>query len=274
MNLAYEAATADLDDVNMIDPFHLQAYGETTVNYNRDVEVFPVLAAMFEKITGSCPYQSPTDMGVNMAGFCIDDEETVSEAARQEIIRRYFSTRNRVIAKLCDPQELQKQEMVMKQAGVTIGDRPVFSRARALQDETGDFAAALEFEDGTIITGKNSELMGPASAMIMNALKYKAGIDPSRHLIDPENFAPIQRLKVNYFGNQNPRLHTNEMLIALSMTARSNPEARRALEQLPALEGCQAHTSVMLSDVDIKIFKKLGVQLTCEAVYEAGSRHH
>ena len=265
VNLAYEAATADLNDVNMIDPWHQQAYGEITVNYNRDVEIYPVLRQMFCEIYGSSPYASPTDMGVNMAGFCIDDEETVSEAARQEIIRRYFSTRNRVIAKLCDPQELQKQEMVMKQAGVTIGDRPVFSRARALQDETGDFAAALEFEDGTIITGKNSELMGPASAMIMNALKYKAGIDPSRHLIDPENFAPIQRLKVNYFGNQNPRLHTNEMLIALSMTARSNPEARRALEQLPALAGTQSHITSALSEVDQSVLSSLKIQTTFEA---------
>ncbi|WP_294731574.1 DUF1846 domain-containing protein [uncultured Faecalibaculum sp.] len=265
VNLAYESATADLNDVNMIDPWHQQAYGEITVNYNRDVEIYPVLRQMFCEIYGSSPYASPTDMGVNMAGFCIEDEEAVSQAAKQEIIRRYFFTRNRVIDKLCDPQELKKQEMVMKQAGVTVNDRRVFERARGLNEETGDFAAALEFEDGTIVTGKNSELMGPASAMIMNALKYSAGIDPQRHLIDPEDFAPIQRLKISYFGNQNPRLHTNEMLIALSMTARSNPEARRALEQLPALAGAQSHITSALSEVDQSVLSSLKIQTTFEA---------
>lgn len=264
VNLAYEAATADLNDINMIDPWHQQAYNEITVNYNRDVEIYPVLRQMFCEIYGNSPYASPTDMGVNMAGFCIEDEAIVEEAARQEIIRRYFSTRNRVILKQCPTDELQKQEMVMKQAGVTVNDRKSFQAARTLQQETEDFAAALEFEDGTIITGKNSALMGPASAMIMNALKHQAGIEPDQHLIDPDQFAPIQHLKTSYFGNQNPRLHTNEMLIALALTAKTDSQARQALEQLPALAGAQAHITSALIDVDQSVLNSLGIQTTFE----------
>lgn len=274
VNLAYEAATADLNDINMIDPFHLEAYGETTVNYNRDVEIFPVLNTIFEKIYGKSPYKSPTDMGVNMAGNCICDDETCKEASRQEIVRRYFEALNGILKGTCSEEQAQTLELLMNQAGVAIQDRKVVAVALKRAEETGEPAAAMELPDGTIITGKTGNLLGASAALLLNVLKHFAGLGHELHIISPEAIEPIQKLKVNYLKSKNPRLHTDEVLIALSTSAATNPDARLALRQLAKLNGCQAHTSVMLSDVDISTFKKLGVQLTCEPVYEDGDVYH
>lgn len=268
VNLAYEAATADLNDVNMIDPFHLEAYGETTVNYNRDVEIFPVLSAIFERIFGKCPYQSPTDMGVNMVGNCIIDDEVCREASKQEIIRRYYHALERHLEGENNKDEVFKLELLMKQAGISTEDRKVTTAALNCAKETGAPAIALELENNAIITGKTSDLLGASAALMLNTLKELAGIPHERHVISPTAIEPIQKLKTEYLGSQNPRLHTDEVLIALSSTASTSDLAKLALAQLPKLKGCQAHSSVMLSSVDNKIFKKLGVQLTCEAVYE------
>ncbi len=264
VNLAYEAATADLSDVNMIDPFHLEAYGKTTVNYNRDVEAFPVLVAMFERILGQCPYKSPTDMGVNMVGNCIVDDEAARDASRQEILRRYY-------AALCDQKqgkasdaEVLKLELLMKKVGVSPEDRRVVLPALNRAEETGLPAAAMELPDGTIVTGKTSNLLGASAALLLNALKKLAGIDDGLHLISPLVIDPIQHLKVDHLGNRNPRLHTDEVLIALSISAATDPTAEKAMEQLGKLRGCQVHSSVILSAVDEQTFKRLGVQLTCQ----------
>ena len=264
VNLAYEAATADLADVNMIDPFHLEAYGETTINYNRDVEVFPVLQAMFEKIMGECPYKSPTDMGVNMAGNCIVDDEVCKEAARQEIIRRYYKSMEALVRGTGREEEVYKIELLLKQAHVTIEERKVVPAALKREEETGAPAAAMELPDGRIVTGKTSELLGASSALLLNALKELAGIDHDKHVISPEALRPIQALKTEYLGSKNPRLHSDETLIALSISAADNEDAKLALQQIPKLKGCQVHTSVLLSQVDILEFRKLGVELTCE----------
>lgn len=268
VNLAYEAATADLNDVNMIDPFHLEAYGETTVNYNRDVEIFPVLSAIFERIFGKCPYQSPTDMGVNMAGNCIIDDEVCREASKQEIIRRYYQSLERHLEGENNDDEVFKLELLMKQAGISTENRKATTAALNCAKETGAPAVALELEDGKIITGKTSDLLGASAALMLNTLKELANIPHEVHVISPAAIEPIQKLKTEYLGSQNPRLHTDEVLIALSSTAATSDLAKLALAQLPKLKGCQVHSSVMLSAVDKKIFKKLGVQLTCEAVYE------
>lgn len=268
VNLAYEAATADLNDVNMIDPFHLEAYGETTVNYNRDVEIFPVLSAIFERIFGKCPYQSPTDMGVNMVGNCIIDDEVCREASKQEIIRRYYQALERRLEGENNDEEVFKLELLMKQAGISTEDRKVTTAALNCAKETGAPAVALELEDGKIITGKTSDLLGASAALMLNTLKELADIPHKEHVISPAAIEPIQKLKIEYLGSQNPRLHTDEVLIALSSTAATSDLAKLALAQLPKLKGCQVHSSVMLSAVDKKVFKKLGVQLTCEAVYE------
>ena len=268
VNLAYEAATADLNDVNMIDPFHLEAYGETTVNYNRDVEIFPVLSAIFEGIYGSCPYKSPTDMGVNMAGNCIFDDEACREASRQEIIRRYYQAKCDFLQGNIPDSEVFKLELLMKQAHVSIHDRTVVDAALERAENTGAAAAAIELPDGKILTGKTSNLLGPSAALILNALKDLAGIDHNLHVISPTAIEPIQKVKTQYLGSKNPRLHIDEILIALSISSAANPAAQLAMEQLPKLKGCQVHTSVMLSSVDIKLFKKLGIQLTCEPKYE------
>jgi len=268
VNIAYEAATADLNDVNMIDPFHLEAYNITAVNYNRDVEIFPVLTSIFEGIFGECPYKSPTDMGVNMAGNCIFDDEVCREASLQEVIRRYYSSLNRLVKEECRPEELYKIELLMKQAKISTEARKVVSAA-LLKAETGEGpAAAMELADGRLITGKTSDLLGASAALILNATKALAGIDKEVHLISPTVIEPVQTLKTKYLGSTNPRLHTDEILIALSMSAALNERAKLALDQLPKLRGCQVHTSVMLSDVDIKVFKKLGIQLTSEPRYE------
>ena len=268
VNLAYEAATAALNDVNMIDPFHLEAYGETTVNYNRDVEIFPVLAATFERIYGESPYKSPTDMGVNMAGCCICDDDACREASRQEILRRYYESLRRLLIGACSDNEVSKIEILMNQAGVTVHDRPVVDAALSKAEATGAPAAALELPDGQIVTGKTTHLLGASAALLLNALKALAGIDHERKVISPEAIEPIQKLKVKYLGSRNPRLHTDEVLIALSVSAATDPYAQLALDQLPKLKGCQAHTSVMLSSVDIMQFKKLSIQATYEAKYE------
>ena len=266
VNLAYEAATADLNDVNMIDPFHLEAYGKTTVNYNRDVEIFPVLNAMFEQIFGESPYKSPTDMGVNMAGNCIIDDEACCEASKMEIIRRYYTAVNKLVKEEATENEVYKIELLMKQAKITTDDRHVTVAAKKRAEELGVPTAAIELSDGCIITSKTSDFLGASAALLLNALKYLAGIEHDEKLIRPEAIEPIQDLKVRFLGGKNPRLHTDEVLIALSLAAVTNENAKKALEQLPALRGCQVHTSVMLSEVDIKIFKKLGVDLTSEPV--------
>ncbi len=273
INLAYEAATADLNDVNMIDPFHLEAYGETAVNYNRDIEIFPVLNAIFEGIYGSNPYKSPTDMGVNMAGNCIIDDEACCKASNMEIIRRYYTALNRVIRDEASENEAYKIELLMKQAKITTDDRSVTLAAKKRAQESGVPAAAIELADGHIITSKTSDFLGASAALLLNALKYLAGVDHDTRLIKPEAIEPIQDLKVRYLGGKNPRLHTDEVLIALSLAACTDESAKRALEQLPRLRGCQVHTSVMLSETDTKTFKKLGVDLTCEPVLTSKKRY-
>ena len=264
VNLAYEAATADLSDVNMIDPFHLEAYGETTINYNRDVEAFPVLVAMFEKILGQCPYKSPTDMGVNMVGNCIVDNDACREASGQEIIRRYYSALcDQKIGKVSD-DVVGKLELLMRKVGISPDKRRVVAPALEVAEATGEPAAAMELPDGRIVTGKTSALLGASSALLMNALKALGGIGDKLHLISPVVIDPIQHLKTDHLGNRNPRLHTDETLIALSISAATNPTAELAMEQLSALRGCDVHSSVILSQVDEKTFKRLGVNLTCE----------
>lgn len=274
VNLAYEAATADLNDVNMIDPFHLESYGKTAVNYNRDVEIFPVLSAIFERIFGESPYKSPTDMGVNMAGNCIIDDEICKEASRQEIVRRYYQALNDLAEGTKTEEEAFKIELIMKQAKVAVNDRRVVPAALKRAQLTGGPAAALELPDGRIITGKTSDLLGPSAALLLNALKTLAHLDDELHVISPAAIEPIQRLKTLYLGSRNPRLHTDEVLIALSISAASDPAADLAMRQLPKLQGCQAHTSVMLSTVDIKQFKRLGIQMTTEPTYEHKPIYH
>ena len=266
INLAYEAATADLNDINMIDPFHLEAYGVTTVNYNRDIEIFPVLNAIFEGIYGENPYKSPTDMGVNMAGNCIIDDDVCCEASRMEIIRRYYATLNKMVQDDTAESELYKIELLMKQEKISTDDRKVTVACKKRAEELGVPTAAAELGNHRIITSKTTDFLGASAALLLNALKYLAGIDHDVKLIKPEAIAPIQDLKVRYLGGKNPRLHTDEVLIALSLAACSDDNARRAIEQLPNLKGCQVHTSVMLSEVDVKIFKKLGMDLTSEPV--------
>ena len=268
VNLAYEAATADLNDVNMIDPFHLEAYGVTTVNYNRDVEIFPVLGAMFERIYGENPYKSPTDMGVNMAGNCICDDEACCEASKQEIIRRYYRTMDRFLVGDCGKDETYKIELLMNQAGVTVHERKVVAAALQKEEVTGAPAAALELPDGKIVTGKTSALLGASAALILNALKELAGIPHETHVISPTAIEPIQKLKTEYLGGRNPRLHISEVLIALSISASTDSVAELALNQLPNLKGCQAHTSVMLANTDVRAFQRLQIQTTSEPRYE------
>ena len=274
VNLAYEAATADLDDVNMIDPFHLEAYGVTTVNYNRDVEIFPVLEAIFKRIYGSSPYKSPTDMGVNMAGFCITDDAACRAASQQEIIRRYFAAAVSLRQGLGGQNEVYKEELLMNQVGVRPEDRAVVPAARARGDETDGPAVAMEMPDGRLITGKTSSLLGASSACLLNALKYLGHIPGDVTLISPEIIEPIQHLKVEHMGNRNPRLHTDEVLIALSICAVTDPNAEAAMEQLSALAGCEVHSTVILSRVDENVFQRLGMNLTCEPRYQTKKLYH
>ena len=273
VNLAYEAATADLNDVNMIDPFHLEAYGKTTVNYNRDIEIFPVVESMLEMISGKSIYKSPTDMGVNMAGNCIVDDDACCKASKCEIIRRYYKC-------LCEQRingfakdDLYKLELLMNQAGISTSYRQVVTKASERSARTdGHPAVAIELPDGTVVTGKTGDLLGASASALLNALKELAGIDHELDLVSATSIAPIQKLKTDYLGSHNPRLHTDEILIALSTSAADNELAARALEQLPKLNGCDAHSTVILSSVDDKMFKRLGIQLTCEPKYEEEER--
>lgn len=274
VNIAYEAATADLSDVNMIDPYHMEAYGITTVNYNRDVEIFPVLNAIFTQILGESPYKSPTDMGVNMIRDCIVDDDVCIEASKQEIIRRYY-------AGMCDlrkgtgtKEAVYKLELLMKQMNLSKDNRPVISAALKREESTGHPAVAIELPNGKIISGKTTDLMGPSAAALINSLKELAGIDHELHLVSKEALEPIQTIKTKYLGSHNPRLHTDEILIALSVSAASNPKSKLALEQLHKLKNCEVHSTVLLSSVDEKIFKKLGMNLTCEPKYETNKKYH
>ena len=274
VNLAYEAATTDLDDVNMIDPFHLDAYGVTTVNYNRDVEIYPLMKTIFESIFGSCPYKSPTDMGVNMAGYCIIDDEAVIHAANKEIVRRWFDAACANRKGNVDKSVVLKNESIMKQAGLSPANRKVAGAARAKAEETGEPAAAMELTDGRVITGKTSKLLGASSALLLNALKLMANIPDERHLISPDVIEPIQRLKVDLLGGSNPRLHADETLIALSVCAVSDPVAKAAMDQLPNLKNTEVHSTVLLSQVDENTYKKLGANLTCDPIYQSKKLYH
>lgn len=274
VNIAYEAATVDLDDVNMIDPFHLEAYGQSTVNYNRDIEIFPVLNAIFMKIWGKSPYKSPTDMGVNMAGHCVTDDEVVQAAARQEIIRRYFTSLCEARKGQVTEETVDKQRLLMQKLNLTEEERPVVAAARKRADQTGAPAAAILLEDGQIVTAKTSSLLGASAALILNSLKKLAGIPKEIKLIPPEVIGPVQSLKLDYLGNHNPRLHSDEVLVALSITAGERETAALALSQLPRLKGCEVHTSVILSHVDENIFKRLGVNLTSEPKYQTRKLYH
>ncbi len=275
VNLAYEAATADLDDINMIDPFHLEAYGKTCINYNRDVEVFPLLMATFERIYGSSPYKSPTDMGVNMVGNCISNDDNCKAASRQEIIRRYYQA-------LCDKRKgnagkepVRKIELLMKKCGISISERKVVMAANICAEKTGAPAAAMEMADGSVITGKTSELLGASSALLLNALKRLAGIEDNVKLIAPEIIAPIMDLKIDHLGSDNMSLlHLNELLIALAIAGVTDPKAKAAIDQLENLRGLEVHSSVILSQIDEGVFKKLGVHLTCEPNYESNKLYH
>ena len=266
VNLAYEAATADLDDVNMIDPFHLEAYGNTAVNYNRDIEIFPVLNAIFESIYGENPYKSPTDMGVNMVGYCLSDDAVCCEASKQEIIRRYYTALCNLAKGKGTENEVNKIALLMKQAKITTALRRTTTAAKERKEKEGVASAAIELEDGTIITAHTSDLLGPSAALILNATKHIAGIPHEVKLIPQAMIEPIQTTKVNYLHGRNPRLHTDEVLVALSMLSLWDENCKKALECLPQLKGCQVHSTVMLSEVDQKIFKKLGIGLTCDPV--------
>lgn len=266
VNIAYEAATADLNDINMIDPFHLEAYGKTAINYNRDIEIFPVLNALFEGIYGENPYKSPTDMGVNMVGFCISDDEVCREASKQEIIRRYFTALNKMANADGNENEVAKIALLFKQAGINSSYRTTTVAAREYKEQTGHTASAIQLEDGTIITAKSSPLLGCSAALLINSMKHLAGISHEVKLIPQSLIEPIQYTKVNYLQGNNPRLHTDEVLVALSVLSPNDENCRKALEQLPKLKGCQAHATVMLSEVDQKIFKKLGVGITFDPV--------
>ena len=274
VNLAYEAATADLDDVNMIDPFHLEAYGKTAVNYNRDVEIFPVLNAIFEKIQGKSPYNSPTDMGVNMAGNCIVDDEVCRAASKQEILRRYYTACVEKLQGKCGDEPVRKLELVMQQAGVTPDICPAVSAALVKAEATHGPAGAMVLPDGRVVTGKTSDTLGAASALLLNALKAMGGIGDQFELISAQVLEPVCRLKTAYLGHKNPRLHTDEVLMALAISALTNPLADLAQQQLPLLRGCDAHFSVVLSDVDEKLLKRLGINVSCEPRYETKKLYH
>ena len=274
VNLAYEAATADLNDVNMIDPFHLEAYGETTVNYNRDVEIFPVLRAIFERISGKCPYQSPTDMGVNMAGNCIIDDEVCRQASRMEILRRYYTAQVDVARGIADACQLRKLELVMQQADVTPDLCPAVAAAKQKAEETGAPAGAMVLPDGRVVTGKTSSLLGASAALLLNALKAMAGIRSDMNLISNQVIEPISALKIQSLGHHNPRLHSDEVLIALAISALTNPLADMARAQLGTLRSCDAHFSIIISEEDIKLYKRLGIHVSCEPKYESKRLYH
>lgn len=274
VNVAYEAATADLNDINMIDPFHLEAYGQTAINYNRDVEIYPVLRAMFEGIMGKCPYKSPTDMGVNMAGNCIFDDEAVREAANNEVIRRYYNALCQKRKGIDCDDEINKIKLLMNQAGINAKQRKCIQYALDKAEQTGAPAAAIELCDGRIVTGKTSSLLGASSAALINAIKAIAGIDKDIDIISHDILEPVQRLKIENLGNHNPRLHTDEVLVALAITAATSQTAKKAMDALKDLKGAELHSSVILSPIDTATFRKLGVNLTCEPVYQTKKLYH
>ena len=274
VNLAYEAATADLEDVNIIDPYHLAAYGKVAVNYNRDVDIFRVLEAMLTRIFGTCPYKSPTDMGVNMAGFAITDDEACCEAARQEILRRYFKTACARTRDNNDSNDLRKIELLMQEAGITENDRAVVPAARAVAEKTGKPATAIRLPDGHIVTGKTTDLLGASSAALLNALKYVTGIPDEIKLISPEVIQPIMHLKVEHLGSRNPRMHTDELLLALSICAVTDPNASLAMESLSLIRGSEIHSTVILAHCDEKLFGKLGTYVTADPVFEDKNLYH
>ncbi len=274
VNVAYEAATADLSDVNMIDHFHLEAYGQTTVNYNRDIEIFPVLNALFEHVWGKSPYKSPTDMGVNMVGNCITDDEVCREAAKKEIVRRYYAARCSYLQGHASKEEAEKILLLMKHLNLDDSIRPVIAAARTRAEETGYPALAIELPSGEIVTGKTTNLLGPSAAVILNALKKAGNIPKETHLISPEVIGPVQKLKCKYLGNHNPRLHSDEVLVALSVSAASDPNAAKALGMLPLLKQCEAHSTVILSAVDDNMFRRLGITLTCDPAYQTHKLYH
>jgi len=274
VNVAYEAATVDLDDHNMIDPYHLEAYGETTVNYNRDIEIFPVLNAVFEQIYGTSPYASPTDMGVNMVGNCIIDDEACRDAAKQEVIRRYYASRCALRQGHAEQNEVDKLELLLQKMNLSDDNRPVIAAARSRAEETGAPALAMELPDGRIITGKTSNLLGPSAALLLNVVKALGGLSDDALLIARHVIEPIQDLKCNYLGNHNPRLHTDEVLVALSICAATDPQAATAMKQLRLLKGCEAHSTVILPQVDSNVFKRLGVNMTCDPKYQTHKLYH
>lgn len=274
VNLAYESATADLDDINMIDPYHLEAYGRTAVNYNRDIEIFPVLNRIITRILSESPYKSPTDMGVNMVGYCITDDSAARQASKDEIIRRYYQTKVDVRNDRADESAVQKIELLMNEVGVSANDRDVVLKAKNKAHETGDPAMALQLPDGRIVTGRTSSLFGPSAAVIINAIKALAGIDDDVHLIEPEFVTPIQKLKVENLGNRNPRLHSDEVLIALAIVAKTGQAAASAMEQLVNLKGSEAHSTVILPLEDANVFRKLGVNVTSDPEYHHKRLYH
>ncbi len=274
VNMAYEAATADIADVNMIDPFHLEAYGVTTVNYNRDIEIFPVLRTLFTRILGTSPYQSPTDMGVNMVGYCITDDEVCRNAAAQEIIRRFYQAKCRVLQGNTQPSEEEKIALLMRQMNLTDEARPVIGAARIRAEVTKNPALSIQLEDGTIVTGKTSDLLGPSAAAMLNAVKYLGGIPKEQHLISPRVLEPIQRLKCEYLGNHNPRLHTDEVLLALAICAAEDESAAHAMNMLPKLRDMEAHSTVILPQVDENVYKRLGIRVTMDAQYQVKKLYH
>ncbi|MCQ2147791.1 MAG: DUF1846 domain-containing protein [Bacteroidales bacterium] len=272
VNIAYEAATADLQDVNMIDPFHLEAYQKIAINYNRDIEIFPVLDALFEGIYGHNPYKSPTDMGVNMVGYCIEDDEACCKASKDEIIRRYYTALNSLASGKNNESEVNKCALLLKQAAISTSDRKVTVAAEERKEVSGEAAAAIEMPDGTILTAETSSLLGPCAALILNATKHLAGIDHSVKLIPEHLIEPIQKTKVTYLHGNNPRLHTDEVLVAIAMLSVNDENCKKAMDSLPLLKGCQVHSTVMLSDIDRKIFKKLGIDLTCDPINELSQK--
>ncbi len=274
VNLAYEAATADLNDINMIDPFHLEAYGETTVNYNRDVEIFPVMETIFEKLQGKCPYKSPTDMGVNMVGFAIIDDEAVKEASCLEIIRRYYQAGVDQVKGLCDKSTVQKIELIIRQAGITEDILPAIRAARDKAEESGGPAGAMVLPDGAVVTGKTSSLLGCSAALLLNGVKHFCGMAKEVELISPEVIAPISAMKIGYLGHKNPRLHSDEVLIALAVSSLTDELAKKAEEALSLLRGCDAHFSVIISEEDLKLYHRLGINVSCEPVYEKKRLYH
>jgi len=274
VNLAYEGATADLGDINMIDPFHLEAYKETTVNYNRDIEIFPVVSAMLERILGASPYKSPTDMGVNLVGDCIIDDEVCRDASKQEIIRRYYSALCSQRQGMGEPLEVYRLELLMNRLNISPADRPTVAASLAKSQGTGEPATAIQLHDGTVITGKTGDLLGASSACLLNALKSLAGIDDAAKLISPQILEPVTKLKSLHMGSRNPRLHTDEVLLALSICAVTDPQAALAMSQLPKLSGCEAHATVILSRVDENIFQKLGINITYEPQYQTSKLYH